>query len=270
MRWLSILSMCATAASGNLAWTLWRFWDFRRQLEDEARSDVRYVEPTGAPASPFAELDGGGRIAEHAKGWAYDQAFFLPDVDGDACADLALVARRPSSCGNDTEGAIEIFSGAGLTLLGAYSGPVHFSLDVSPAGEILESRTDCEINVEVSVRASLRAEPRWSRTLDVFGIRFVGDFDGDGHEDVSSWAAGKSGAAVHLRSGRDLRPLWTAPLPSGFDMDAGSAGDWDRDGCPDLAVLSERSTAILSGRDGEPLTRGELPGRPLGRPLVGR
>jgi hypothetical protein len=274
MRWLSILSVgCAAAASGNLGWTVWRYWELRRQMEDEARPDVRYVEPSLALPSPFIEIDGGVRILEHERGWAYDQALFLPDIDSDGCADVALVTQRPSMCGNDTEGELELYSGARLTLLGQYAGPVLFSLEVSPRGQILEGRMDSNLTTEMFARDDPRARPRWSREWDFgFDARLVDDFDGDGFEDLASacsWIEDDEGSSVgevRLHSGRNGRPIWTklGPGLEQFGWEVTSAGDWDRDGCPDLAVLAKHSIVVLSGRhrgflaEAEVLPDGEL------------
>jgi hypothetical protein len=84
-----------------------------------------------------------------------------------------------------------------------------------------------------------------------------GDVSGDGAWDVIDCHADRD---IVLRSGKDLRIVMHLPLPKGQDGYIGipvAAGDWNKDGVPDVAaaVTHDRLTSIviLSGKDGSVL-----------------
>jgi hypothetical protein len=81
-----------------------------------------------------------------------------------------------------------------------------------------------------------------------------GDADGDGVWDLVDWHSDKE---ILLRSGKDLHIVRRLPAPRGQDGFISvpvPAGDWNKDGVPDVAAVVVHdqiaSMVILSGRDG--------------------
>lgn len=117
-------------------------------------------------------------------------------------------------------------------------------------------------------------EVLWERTgmPDVSGTggyaKFLGDVDGDGYDDLVTFALGpvpRMIGQLWILSGRDGSTLHTQPRPPGnqtlFD-DYGAAGDMDGDGTPDylFAYFENQApqldyVAVHSGRDGSLILR---------------
>jgi hypothetical protein len=107
-----------------------------------------------------------------------------------------------------------------------------------------------------AVIAHMECEPPLDEAHGVI-IPLFGDADGDGAWDLIEWHTIRD---LVLRSGKDLHVILDIPAPSGQDGFIGipaAAGDWNKDGVPDVAapVVRDRlaTIAILSGKDGSVL-----------------
>jgi len=141
------------------------------------------------------------------------------DVDGDGFADVAVGAPL---AGQHSEGEFHVFSGKDGTVLQSFTG----------------NGPDASLG--------------WS-------LASAGDLDGDGRDDLVVGAPGEGSGHVYVFSGQDGAVLLSSSgdeTGSRFGASVSGAGDYDRDGSPDVVVGAPRAghgageAVVLSGRDG--------------------
>ncbi len=146
----------------------------------------------------------------------------VKDIDGDGFADVAVGA---PSAGAHSEGEFYLFSGKDGAVLQSFSGN------------------------------GRGASLGWS-------LAAAGDLNGDGRNDLAVGAPGEGPGRVYVFSGGDGAVLLSSSGDeprSRFGVSVSGAGDYDRDGIPDIVAGAPQAgggageAVVLSGRDGSVL-----------------
>lgn len=184
------------------------------------------------------------------------------DVDGDGVPDVITSAHVYMVDGLSRAGRVYVYSGASGDLLWSWDGDRfegYFGHSVDGAGDVNHDgfadlivgqpgiNDEATFEGMVYVYSGATGELLWSKhgdeASDHFGeaVAGIGDFDGDGTDDVAVGAPWHNPGKAYVLSGADGAVLWYQEdyhpdLPTGFGYALARAGDVNRDGYADVVV----------------------------------
>ncbi|MEU0552428.1 DUF2961 domain-containing protein [Dactylosporangium sp. NPDC006015] len=208
----------------------------------------------GADADVFSATSSGTAFGPAVKGndfFALDgEVPFTGDVDGDGRTDLITFTR-----GGPADVYVALGNGSGsfgagvkwhdffavdaeVPLVGDFDGDGRTDIVTFTRG------TTSDVYVALSTGSGFGPGVKWH---DHFAVGaetpVVGDFDGDGRDDIATFTGGSGGSVYVALSdgGRFVQDGWL--WRSGFGGDAVATGDFNGDGRDDVAVFTRGSTA---------------------------